>query len=74
MNHKDKALRIAFTAFRSLSQGNQFSASDFATLADLCALALPVKYRFTKEELEEIKKQSEAVRGINVLAGINAKG
>ncbi len=73
MNHKDKALRIAFTAFHSLSLGNQFSQNDFATFADLCALALPMKYRFTKEELETIKAQSEAIRGINVLAEINAK-
>ena len=73
MNHKDKALRIAFVAFRSLQEGNSMSPDDFRALANVMAIALPMKLRWTHEELEKIKTESAAVKGINVLAGCNAK-
>lgn len=51
MNHKDKALRIAFVAFRKMSLGTKFSPEELLTLSDLMGIALPVKHRLTKAEL-----------------------
>jgi hypothetical protein len=53
MNHKDKALRIAFVAFRKMSLGTQFSPEELLNLSDLMGIALPMKHRFTKAELSE---------------------
>lgn len=54
MTNKDKALRIAFKAFKTASLGTQFSREDFSTLADLCATSLPMKHRFTRAELDAL--------------------
>ena len=53
MNHKDKALRIAFVAFRKMSLGAKFSPEELLTLSDIMGIALPMKHRFTKAELSE---------------------
>jgi threonine synthase len=58
MNHKDKALRVAFKAFRMMSRGAKFSEEDLSTLSDLCGIALPVKYRFSRAELDAINEAS----------------
>lgn len=70
MNHKDKALRIAYTAFRTMAEqgGDAFTSSELRTIGYLCALALPMKHRFTREELDRMKE----VKGPNAFAGINA--
>jgi hypothetical protein len=51
MNNKDKALRIAFVAFRKMSLGAKFAPEELLTLSDLMGISLPVKHRFTKTEL-----------------------
>lgn len=58
MNHKDKALRIAYKAFISLHRGESFNADEYKTLADLCGIALPMKYRFSRDELRAMKHPS----------------
>ena len=62
MNHKDQALRIAFKAFRMMSLGAKFSAEDLSILADVCGIALPLKYRFTRNELSSISEESSSNR------------
>lgn len=47
--------RNLYVVFRILSNGHSpFTPEDFKTLADACALQLPMKYRFTRAELDEI--------------------
>lgn len=55
MNHKDQALRTAAKAFLCLHHGGTMTADEFKIFADLCCLALPMKYRFSRAELEEIE-------------------
>jgi hypothetical protein len=55
MSKTQDALRIAARAFFRLSGGAAFKQNDLKLLGDLCCLALPMKYRFTRAELDEIK-------------------
>lgn len=64
VNHKDKALRLAFKAFRMMSMGTKFSAEDCGTLADICGIALPMRYRFTRAELDSISEESLSEKAV----------
>ena len=60
VNYKDKALRVACRAFRVMKMGGKFCSHDLEILEHLCALALPMKYRFTQQELNEMKAVAES--------------
>lgn len=53
MTKTQESLRIASRAFRILALGGQFTSKELKTLGDMCAIALPGKYRFDKAELAE---------------------
>jgi hypothetical protein len=55
MNNKDKALHTAFEAFYSMMHGAIYGPKEFEYFADMCALALPMKYRWCGEELEALR-------------------
>jgi hypothetical protein len=55
MNKKDEALRIAARGFLIIRFGGTLTQSEAKTFADLCCLALPMKYRFEKQELVNIE-------------------
>jgi hypothetical protein len=54
MNNKDKALRCAYQVLRVIALGGHIDPAMAKTVSDLCALALPMKYRFTRDELDYI--------------------
>jgi len=53
-NKKNEALRIAYQAFIKLHAGATFTADEYMIFANLCALALPMRHRFTREELRNM--------------------
>jgi len=53
MNKTQETLRVASRAFRIMALGGKFSADDVKLFGDMCALALPMKYRFSKDDLAE---------------------
>lgn len=55
MTKKDQALRYAVKAFLIIAHGGHLLPSEAKTFAELCSVALPVKYRFNAKELGEIK-------------------
>lgn len=59
MNRKDEALRIAWKGFQIIRFGGHLEPSEAKIFGDLCALALPMKYRWTKEEIDSIKRGVE---------------
>lgn len=56
MNQKDQALRIALVAFRQAANGRRFTDKELMNFANLCALALPNKYRLTKGEIASMQE------------------
>ena len=58
MSNKDKALRVAYRAFRFLSAGEKITQKQAKQFADMCALALPMRYRFTRAELADMVLQA----------------
>jgi len=54
LNKKDEALRIAAKGFLIIRFGGHLTQNEAKTFCDLCCLALPMKYRFSKEELVSI--------------------
>lgn len=55
MTKQQEVLRMACKAFLVLHYGGMMTPDDLKLFADLCALALPMKYRFTRSELDEIE-------------------
>lgn len=55
MNHKDHALRMAAKAFMIIRFGGYLTADEAKTFCDLCCLALPMKYRFPRAEIDAIR-------------------
>lgn len=55
MNQKDEALRVAAKAFLIIRFGGTLTANEAKMFCDLCCLALPMKYRFEKQELVNIE-------------------
>lgn len=55
MNHKDEALQIAAKAFLIIRFGGHLTQNEARIFCDICCLAMPMKYRFTKEELVSIE-------------------
>ena len=55
MNKKDETLRIAAKAFLIIRFGGHLTQNEAKLFYDLCCLALPMKYRFTKYELVDIE-------------------
>jgi hypothetical protein len=56
MSDKDQALRISFVAFRRMMAGYTYNQKELETLSNLAILAVPGRYRFTRQELEALKK------------------
>ena len=54
MSHKDKALRCAFRVLRVIALGGHIEPAMAETAANLCGIALPMKNRFTRQELDEM--------------------
>lgn len=54
MSRKDKALRCAYRVLKVIALEGHISPEMAKTTADLCALALPMKNRFTRGELDHI--------------------
>lgn len=61
MNQRVTALRYATKAFLIIAAGGHLLPEEGKTFADLCCLAIPMKYRFTRQELDEI---SNSVKGV----------
>lgn len=59
MSRKDETLRRSCEAFRILAnKATDKNARNLCkAMSDLCALALPMKYRFTRDELTAIDSQ-----------------
>ena len=55
MTKQQEALRIASRAFRVMSMGAKIDARELKILGDLCAITLPMKYRFDKKDLAEME-------------------
>ena len=53
-NFKDEALRRAFMVFYAMSYGATLTPKMAKNMADLCGIALPMRHRFTHEELEAL--------------------
>jgi hypothetical protein len=60
-NPRVSALRIAAKAFLIIAAGGHLLPEEGKTFADLCCLAIPMKDRFTRQELADI---SNSVRGV----------
>lgn len=60
-NPRVKALRMAAKAFLIIAAGGHLLPEEGQTFADLCCLAIPMKDRFTRQELDEI---SASVKGV----------
>jgi hypothetical protein len=60
-NPRVQALRMAAKAFLIIAAGGHLLPDEGKTFADLCCLAMPMKYRFTRQELDEI---SNSVKGV----------
>jgi hypothetical protein len=56
MNKKDTALRLAGEYLLRLSTVKGKMGKQCKRVADLCFLALPMKYRLTHKEFEELTK------------------
>lgn len=59
MNNRIEALRIASRAFRILSLGGKMTTEELKRFGDMCALAMPAKYRFDKKELAEMESYAK---------------
>jgi hypothetical protein len=55
MSQKDQALRKTMKFLRCVAEGAPVTREEFKLFVDLCGLALPMKYRLSKEEVAEIK-------------------
>jgi hypothetical protein len=55
MNRKDEALRVAAKAFMIIRYGGYLTPDDAKNFEWLCCLALPMRYRFERSEIEAIK-------------------
>jgi hypothetical protein len=55
MNKKDEALRIAARFLTAGYYGKPFTRQEMKIMADMCWLAIPMKYRMPKEELDQLK-------------------
>jgi hypothetical protein len=60
-NPRIKALRMAAKAFLIIAAGGYLLPDEGKTFADLCCLAIPVKDRFSRQELDDI---SNSVKGV----------
>jgi hypothetical protein len=60
-NPRVHALRLAAKAFLIIAAGGHLLPEEGKIFADLCYLAMPMKYRFTRQELNEI---SASVKGV----------
>lgn len=49
------ALRYAAKAFLIIHHGGRLLPSEAKTFADLCCLAMPMKHRFNRQELDDIR-------------------
>lgn len=65
MTKQAEALRIAARFLRLQSMGAETSPKDSKIISDLCYLALPMKYRLSKQDL--VNLEMEARTGISVL-------
>jgi len=55
ISKKDEALRYCFEVFYAAAHGAKVTKKQFQLFADLCALTLPMRHRWTGEELEVIR-------------------
>ncbi len=53
-NIKVEALRRAFMVFYAMSHGAAITPKMAKDMANLCGIALPMRHRFTHEELEAL--------------------
>jgi hypothetical protein len=56
-----RALRMAAKAFLIIAAGGHLLPDEGKAFADLCCLAMPMKHRFTRQELDDI---SNSVKGV----------
>lgn len=55
MNKSQEILRKTAKFLYCVAEGAPTELKDFKTFSDLCWLAIPMKYRMDKEEIDEIK-------------------
>lgn len=59
MNKKDEALRLACKAFLIIQFGGNLTPKEGELFCNICAIALPRKYRFSFNEFTQIKSMVE---------------
>jgi hypothetical protein len=61
MNKKDEALRITARFLLAGYFGKPFTRQEMKTMADLCSLALPMKYRMEKADFVALQTSEESI-------------
>lgn len=61
MRNKDEALRIAAKFLTAGFYGKPFTRQEMKAIADLCWVALPMKYRLSKDEMSELRTSDYAI-------------
>jgi len=62
MTNQQAALRIAAKYLRLLSMGASLDCRHAKTVSDACWLALPMKHRLSKQEIEEMESIAKSIR------------
>lgn len=60
VTQKDKALQTAIRAFSIVRFGGKLEPHEAKLFIDICSLALPMKYRFTREQWEIMEQNIRA--------------
>ena len=58
MTKSQDTLRTVHNFLYALAHGASVKPSECKLMADLCALSLPMKYRWTRKELDALRERS----------------
>ena len=56
-NSRVEALRIAAKFLRCMAEGAKPTKEECKIISDMCWLQIPMKYRMSKQEIEELKNK-----------------
>ena len=62
VNPKDRALQSAIRAFAIIRFGGALEPHEAKLFIDMCSLALPMKYRFTREQWDIMEQNVQLSR------------